>query len=75
MLNKKSVLSGNSAFFLEQILRVIKNNYLVGYRNHSHDIRKNRNYVLEKIITTHKGIIEPKNIAINQLFSNKNNSL
>lgn len=75
MLKIKSVLSGNSAFLLEQILRRLNENYIVGYRNHNHEIRKNRQYVLNKILSNYNCIVEPKNYKINNLFCNQNNNL
>jgi len=70
MLKQKPVLSGNSAFLLEQIMRFIKiGNYTIGYRPHSKDIRRNREYVLNKMLAKYKSIVEPKNKKINELFS------
>jgi len=55
---------------LEQIMRFIKiGNYTIGYRPHSKDIRRNREYVLNKMLAKYKSIVEPKNKKINELFS------
>ena len=75
MLNIKSVLSGNSAFFLEQILVRDYKNYIIGYRPHKHDVRKNRDYVLSKLLMNNDSLIEPKINRINELFSKQSEEL
>lgn len=75
MLKTKAVLSGNSAILLEQVFRMSKTNYVIGYRNHSSDIRKNRNYVLSKLLSSCNSVVEPKIHKINELFSIQDDNL
>lgn len=68
-LLKKPVLSGNSALFLAVIQDVTKNvKGLVGYRNHSREIRATRNFALNQFVNEREGIIEPKNVAFSKYF-------
>lgn len=68
-LNKKIVLSGNSAVFLTQILNeVFYKDIIIAYREHSREPRPNRNYALNHLLSYCDGIIEPKNIGLNRYF-------
>lgn len=67
-LQKRIVLSGNSAMFIASIQRASKNMFgIVGYRNHKYS-RISRDTALYYLLNEHEGIIEPKNIWYNHYY-------
>lgn len=71
-LLKLSVLSGNTAFFIKSINCRIGNNHIIGFRNHSREVRPNREYAIADIIKNKKTVIEPKNSQFNKLYQDVN---
>jgi len=68
-LSKSPILSGNSALFIAQIQEAAKNmDGILGYRNHSRNVRLTRNFALQHILKEKKGIVEPKNTAFSKYF-------
>lgn len=67
-LERKAVLSGNSAMFLASILYLTNDiEKIVGYRNHKYN-RPNRDSALTEILKYNNGIIEPKNVDYNKYY-------
>ena len=74
-LTRKPVLSGNSAMFIAQIQEASRKiNGMIGYREHSKEKRQTRDFALNQLIYGRETIIEPKNIVLNQTFSQYANS-
>lgn len=67
-MEKKSILSGNSALLLYQIGLRIGPQTIVGYRKRKKDKRPNREYALELLTSGRKTVLEPKNISFNQYY-------
>lgn len=73
-----SVIASNSALMLMQIkYRLNKSHPIVlGYRPHKREFRANREYALQILLNEFNSIIEPKNVIVNDLFSETcNNSM
>lgn len=67
-ISKSIVLSGNSAVLLSQIKNNIKEDDVIGYRNHKYN-RFSRQVALDRIINAYSNtVIEPKNYLYNSYF-------
>lgn len=68
-LQKKTVLSGNSAYFIKTIENRVLTKTIVGYREHNSYPRPNRNLALNSFLSKKdQNIIEPKIIKMGYYF-------
>ena len=72
-LRRKTVLSGNSAVFIEQIKNRISSKAVIGYREHLREIRPNREFALNRIISNRNSVVEPRNSELYNLFDKYRN--